>query len=149
MHKGNRYPIEQRMRVFMRGSSPSFWIAQEYKVEGINWIIHTGAPAPAVDQFGIVLQSIDATAYSAVYYTSFLWNTHNVDFGFEIRLNSDHTRSLVAGYLTVSGVDQNNPIAFQPTNEDWQGIGYDTIQWSAAPGATLFPDFDFFEAVGY
>lgn len=149
MHKGNRYPIEQRMRVFMRTSGPSFWLAQEYKVESINWVLHTGATAPAVNQFGIVLQSIDPTTYSAVYYTSFLWNGNNVNFGFEIRLNANHTRSLVAGYLTVGGVDQNDPLAFVPTNEDWQGIGYDVIQWSQAPGATLFPAFSHFEAIGY
>lgn len=149
MHKGNRYPIEQRMRVFMRTTSPSFWLAQEYKVEGINWVLHTGGPAPSADQSGIVFQSINYTTYTAVYYTSFLWSGNNVDFGFQIRLNTDHTRSLCAGYLTVNGIDQNDPVAFQAVNEDWAGIGYDVIQWHQAAGAILFPDFDFFEAVGY
>lgn len=133
----------------MRNSSPSFWLAQEYLVEGVNWVRHIGGPDPGPDWDGIVLQSIDYTSYTAVYYTSFSWSGHNVNFGFQCRLNADHTRSLFAGYLTVDGADQNDPLAFVPLNEDYQGIGYDAIQWSVKTGAILFPDFDFFEAVGY
>lgn len=149
MHKGNRYPIEQRLRNWMQGTSPSFWIAQQYQVEGVTWLRHVGGPAPSPDWTGIELQSIDYTSDTAVYYTSFLWSGHNVNFGFLLGLNAAHTHPVTAGYLTVDGVDQNDPVAFNTTNEDWQGISYDTLQWSVKTGAILFPDFDHFEAVGW
>jgi len=149
MHKGNRYPTERRGRPWMQGTSPSFFIASEYKVEGVNWVRHVGGPAPAADFDGIVLQSIDYGTLTVVYYTSFLWSGHNVNFGFQLSLNASHTHPTTAGYLTVDGADQNDPVAFNATNEDWQGVPYDTLQWSVKTGAILFPDFDFFEAVGW
>lgn len=149
MHVGKRYPIEQRVRVFMPFTSPSFWVAKAYEVHDVSWPIHTGAAAPATDFTDIVLQDIDPNSGTFVYYFNFNWSGKDVNFGWQGNLYDGNTKIGYTGYLTVDGVQQIAPIAIQPSNGDWEGIGYTVIAWSPVPGAILFPDFDFLEATGW
>ena len=149
MHKGNRYLLEPRARPWMRDDFPSFWAADEYEGNDLDWYLHTGAAAPSSHQGTIRLRSISYSPPIVTYYTSFTWNSQDVRFGFQIGLKPDHTQPYIRGYLTVAGVDQISASAFQPFNEDWQGIPQTVITWNPSPGAILGVDFDSLQAVGY